>query len=419
MDRRLKKWKKFTLPGLVLLGALLVYGLLLAFKSKPKIEHHAEKQWLVNSEQIYPSSYTPTITLYGSIESPHTADIVAAVSADVKDTPVYEGDEIKKDQLILLLDDQEAKLALQERQAEVNVLEAKIAAEKLRYAANKESYDYEKELLEIAKRNVERRQYLSETQAGSKAQLDDALKELRRQAVQLNSRELEVEEFTHSLSELEAQLQKAQALAARAQLDLKRTKVYAPFSGKVAKLLASVGERVEPGEPLIKVYDVGRIEVRAQIPTTYLPRLQKTLELKDKLVAVSNIDGEETELELVRLSGEVGRGRAGIDALFKISKGDPKVSIGRTIKMECQLPELESVYAAPLSALYDGNLIYKIVNGKLEAVSIVRAEEGRSWSTVLPDCLAICSASTASITNLDRSIFERLGYGLTLSETVG
>ncbi|KAL4335739.1 hypothetical protein GQ457_07G039970 [Hibiscus cannabinus] len=32
--------------------------------------------------------------------------------------------------------------------------------------------------------------------------------------------------------------------------------------------------------------------------------------------------------------------------------------------------------------------------------------EGRSWSTVWPDCLAICSASAESITNLGRSILR-------------
>ena len=35
-------------------------------------------------------------------------------------------------------------------------------------------------------------------------------------------------------------------------------------------------------------------------------------------------------------------------------------------------------------------------------------KEGRSWSNVWSDCLAICSASTESITNLGQSILEEV-----------
>lgn len=364
--------RKF-LPLLILLFAGLAFAYFIISKPTPQREAKQDKDWLIEVEEVHPSTYTPQIVLYGRVESPRTAEMNAALEADVLATPVLEGTWVKKDQVLIKLDDREAKLLLAQRQADVAELEAKIEAEQVRFSSDKEALKHEEELLQIAKKNVERRQHLTKTLAGSAFQYDQAREAFRQRALSLTERKRMVDDYKNQLAQLQAKLARAEALAAQAQLDYDRSLVKAPFAGRVAKVLVSVGERVREGEPLIKLFDTSELEIRAQVPVAYLDDLQTVFQQHNQLKAQGEIDGQTFALELVRVAGQVEQGRAGMDGLFKVTSSQVKgLALGRTIKMRLNLSAQNQVYSLPLQALYRSNTVYKVVDDRLQAATVDR-----------------------------------------------
>ena len=66
--------------------------------------------------------------------------------------------------------------------------------------------------------------------------------------------------------EVETGLEKAQAMEAIAQKNLEETKLYAPFSGIIAKRAAEEGANVIPGVSLFKLVSIDEMDVKVPIP---------------------------------------------------------------------------------------------------------------------------------------------------------
>jgi RND family efflux transporter MFP subunit len=79
----------------------------------------------------------------------------------------------------------------------------------------------------------------------------------------LATRELQLQEAQAALVAAEARLEKAKR-------DLARTKVRAPFAGRVRAKIADLGEYVAPGVPVASVYSVDVAEVRLPVPDVNL-----------------------------------------------------------------------------------------------------------------------------------------------------
>ena len=60
-------------------------------------------------------------------------------------------------------------------------------------------------------------------------------------------------------------LDEAEVAVAKAQLELNRARVRAPFAGRVANLKVQTGQYVRPGDELLTIVDLGRIKVDVQV----------------------------------------------------------------------------------------------------------------------------------------------------------
>lgn len=128
----------------------------------------------------------------------------------------------------------------------------------------------EKRTLELAQAEFERQKGLADRGTASRAAADSAERDM-------NLREGAVRELSNALAlmpaqraVLEAKLAQAEADLRLARLDLERTVVTAPFTGRVTEESLSVGQVIAAGEALVTLDGLAAAEIEAEIPVAKL-----------------------------------------------------------------------------------------------------------------------------------------------------
>ncbi|MAY43260.1 MULTISPECIES: HlyD family efflux transporter periplasmic adaptor subunit [unclassified Neptuniibacter] len=397
---------KWILPIVIIIVAIATFALLKMNKPKAASQVVAEKVWSVTTITAAPGLHQPSLSLYGKVESPRMSNVTAAVTAFVREVYTDEGRKITPNDLLIQLDDSDVLLTVQQRQADVDNLLAQIETEKIRYNTDLKALKIEKNLQQLSYKTVKRYENLIKRKLTSQEKLDAARRDYQQQALSLTQREQAIADHPNRLQQLESQRLRATSLLDAAKLDLSRTQIKAPFIGRVAGLSVAPGDRVRAGDPLLELYSLDRLEVRAQIPNRILPLLRDRKSEKP-ITARGLINGEVIELELDRIAAEVSNGRAGVDALFKINNTDDLPETGRSIEISVDLPEIAQVIPVPPTALYGLDRVYRIIDSRLEAVQVTRIGDSIDQNgkpIVLISSPNITSSDTLVITQLPNAI---------------
>ena len=366
---------RIILPAVILLTGAAAYAALKASRPEPKPIEPREKAWTVVTETVTPHALSPSLRLFGRTESPKTARLTSSIEADVLNVPAREGDQVRTGELLVELDDREVALLLAQHQAEISQIAAEIQLEREKHANDLRALEHEQELLALARKEVERAQRLVNTNVGSKSQLDTARQTVERQTIAVDSRALAIRQHRSVMARLESRLGQAEAVRDRSRLDLERTRVTAPFDGRLTEVSVSIGDRVKNGDRLVSMYDTSTLEIRAQVPTASLPLVRQSFLQQRPLRARSRVDGISVEAVLDRISGEVRAGSGGADALFAVREGSPWLALGRTVELVVELPPVADAIALPLEALYGTNRIYLFDDGQMKGITVERLGE--------------------------------------------
>jgi RND family efflux transporter MFP subunit len=364
----IKPTLKQLIPLFIIIIGIVIFGLLKITRPAAIPVTHTERNWQIETLIAKPQSISPSLTLYGHIESPSLVQATAPKKGWVTLLNVREGDAIKKGQLLLTLDERDFKPHLIQAEAGVAELKGLIKSEKSRYKSDKQAFSYEKSILQSEQMAVSRAKMLKEKKLGSVVALEEAEVELNRQQLAFTTRKLALNDHAARLQQLQARLNSAQAKVELAQLDLERSKIIAPFDGYVEKLFVTTGVQVQENQALFTFYSTEKLEIRAKIPSAFHSEIQQSLKSQQPLLASANYAGIPLTLKLNRLSG-VADAR-GIDALFEISSNAQAIKPGGSISLLLKRPTKGNVVILPYSAIYDNNQIYRIDNGRLQKIKI-------------------------------------------------
>ncbi|MCG5535751.1 efflux RND transporter periplasmic adaptor subunit [Ectothiorhodospira mobilis] len=361
---------------LILLGlGVLGFTLLVITRPEQPPRSVAERTWRVTAQEIQPRSLAPRLTLYGHVQSPRSAQLQAAVTADVLRVPAREGRIVDAGADLVILDDRELQLIQGQRDAEVKDLEAQLRALEQAHERDQAALERERTLLQLAQRDLQRARDLQGRDLGSRSAVDDAQRAVEQQALAVANRQLAVNDYPARADQLRARLDRARALAEQARLDLERTHIRAPFRGRIAAVPVAPGERVRSGDPLVTLYDLDALEVRAPIPAAYLPRVRAALEAGLEPGATGRVDGLEIPLVLEDLAGESTGGSAGVEGILRVEGPTDDLPLGRFITVELALPEQPDVVPLPFEALYGMDRVYRIEDGRMRRISVQRVGE--------------------------------------------
>ncbi len=372
----LPSFLKRGLPLFILAAALGGYALLKATRPPTPAVERQERIWQVTAQTVSPAAHAPLLPLYGRIEAPDMFRAAAPLASRVRAVHVRDGQKVAAGTLLLELEADDFAPRLAQAEADVKELEAQIQSEKSRFEADKRLLESERRLLELARADLSRNEALQKRDLGARAQIDTARQSLERQQLSLTTRELAITDHPARLAQLEARLARAEAKRDEARRDLERSRVSAPFDAVIARVDTAAGAQVNANQTLLVAYPREGLELRAKLPAAYVDELATALAQGVSLSAHARLDGKRLPLRLKRIAGE-GDAR-GVDALFTLLGEHPGARLGALLNVELERPVVTDSVLLPHSALYGNGRVYRIAQGRLEAIDIERLGETRA-----------------------------------------
>jgi multidrug efflux pump subunit AcrA (membrane-fusion protein) len=367
---------KIVLPLLVLLLAVGIYYSLVASKTQRESPVLTEKIWQVEVIEVRQQTLSPTVTLYGRIESPEQLKAAAPGGGIVDRVYVRNGARVSKGDALVTLDKRDFNADLQQARADVRDIDSQIAELEVRHKSNLASLKTERELMTLAEDEVERLVALKKQKLSAETALNSAHSELARRKLAVTSRELEVDSYAARRQILKARQDRGKAQFEQAKLAMDRSEVRAPFDGIVSEVAVAAGDRVSLGQLLVSLFPLQTLEIRAHLAVNYIDSVQSAIARNEALFASVSGRSDLGRFPLLRLSGEAEA--TGIDAYFAVDNEAVQFRPGELLALALQLPAESGVFAVPYQAIYGNSRIYRVEEDRLQAIDVISIGQART-----------------------------------------
>lgn len=200
------------------------------------------------------------------------------------------------------------------------------------------------------------------------------------------------------LATAQAAVLSAEAKKEQAQLALERTRLLAPYTGRVLEKIVDIGQFVSVGSKLAEIYATHNFEVR--IPLNQ--RQQELLDLPEQFLPISSQRGSEVEISSgqgakeKKWRGRVLRTEAILDpknqqlfVVVRISKSSEQQEgsiqlpkIGQFVRVAIQGKTFDKVFLIPSHTLYTNNEVIILHDGKLARRQVSVINRGEHYAVI-------------------------------------
>lgn len=360
--------KKIVLPILILAAGIGGFAALKATRPEPPVAQAKEPVWRIRTVPVQVVTASPAVSLNGKVESPDQTQAAAPGVGRVLSVRVREGQAVGKGQVLLELDSRDFLPKVEQARGQVLELEAALASENLRHQADLDQLAQEKRLQDFAAADVARFERLQKENFYSQAAVDQSRSTLSRQQISVRTRELAIADHQARTAQLQARLVQARANLDQMELAFQRSRVTAPFAGYVAQVAVAAGDQVNTGQVLVKLYPSADLEVRAKLPAPLQDEFLAALRQGRHPQATARIGDATLHFRLARVAGAADA--RGLDGFFVLAGGAAALRLGELVSLNVVRSPLTGVVSVPYGALFGGNRVYRIEEGRLKALDV-------------------------------------------------
>lgn len=254
-------------------------------------------------DHFYASKFVSTDNAYTAAE---IAQVTPAIGGIVREVRVTDTQAVKRGDVVVMLDDTDAKLALDQAEAELGRAERRVrgyvandtslraqldsrASEQRRAGAQLAAAkaDFERARIDLQRREAlaasgsvsgdeltKARNAFASAEAGvAAAEAGAALSRANYDAA-IGSREANAVLIAGTTEDTNPEVALARARVNQARVNLERTVIRAPVDGVVAKRSVQVGQQIQAGVPVLQVVPVGAVHVDANFKEVQLARVR-------------------------------------------------------------------------------------------------------------------------------------------------
>lgn len=317
---------KMVLPGLVILTA--TFGAVALMATSPELDPDIPEPVAptVRVLDVLPESIQLRVHSQGTVAPNQVTTLFPEVAGRVVwiSPSLVNGGYFEKDDVLLMLDDQDYQSALQRAQAALTRAEAE--------------YDH-------ARYEHERMRSLEQRRLASRSQMENTLKEARVK---------------------EAILEDARANFDQAQRDLERTEVRAPFTGLVQSESVDVGQLVGRNMSVATLYASDQVEVRLPIADRQLAFLNVPLgqrgalpeDAQPEVTLSAEYAGQTLEWSgrIVRTEAQIDTASRMVNVVARVDSDEPP-TVGLFVDADIEGLTVDGIVVMPRTALRNGNRV--------------------------------------------------------------
>ena len=323
--------KKALLPILVLAAAGVGGAALIATAPEPETEERREVLRTVRVVEAIPQQRRLTVQSQGTVKPRTESELIPEISGRViwSSPNLASGGFFEEGEILLRVDRHDYESAQSRAKASLARAEGE---------------------WEHAKATLDRREELARQGVASSSQLDDA----RRQA-----------------RVAEATLSDAKIAVSQAARDLERTRITAPFTGRVREEHVDQGQFITRGQSIASLYATDYVEVRLPIPDKELAYLDLALfggspVAEGPVVTLRAVfagQPQEWVGRVVRTEGEIDtKSRmvhvvARVEDPYEVTSGSAPLAVGLFVEAEIEGPLAEDVIRVPRGAMREGDTL--------------------------------------------------------------
>ena len=320
-----------------------------------------------------------SISTNGKIEPVRNFEAHSPGPAIVKRVLVHEGDRVRSGQLLLQLDDAEARAAQARALAQLRTAEAELSSIQ-KGGTQEEVFTTQAQLAkaqteaEAAQRNLEALQGLQKTGAASPAEVAAARNRLQAAQADLQLlRQKQQRRFAApDLAKAEAQVADARAAVTAAQEVLRNLNITSTQAGNVYALPVKPGGFVNAGDLLVQVADLSSVVVRAFVDEPDIGRLTRGQPVE---ITWDAIPGRKWTGSVINVPMSVTlRGTRTVGEITcQVDNRDLKLLPNVNVSVSVITAHDENALTLPREAVHqDGGrtFVYQIVNGELQQTGV-------------------------------------------------
>ena len=321
-----------------------------------------------------------TLVATGRVESPRRVEIGSPVTGTVARVLVDEGDSVRAGQLLIALDDAEARAAVAQARAAVSQAEAKrvqlratalpVADEALRQAGAN---------FENAERSLARSRELLARGFVGQAALDEAQRARDVAASQLASARVQREAQGDGGSDVRmaaTALETARAALKVAEARLDLTTIEAPADGTILARNVEKGAIVQPGKSLLVLSPAGGTQLVVQVDERNIPLLRLGA---PALASADAYPERRFDARVAVIDPAVDPVRGSIQVKLDVEKAPDYLRQDMTVSVDVQAGHRTGVLTLPADALRTGDWVLAVRGGRTvkQPVRVGARGEGR------------------------------------------
>lgn len=344
-ESRMRKITKILIP-VSIIGLLVVMALIIRANPPERSQRFAPpaQVMVVNAAKVQLQDYRIQLESYGSVQPRTQTTLTAQVTGQIVyvNPNIRDGGFFNKDDVLVSIDPRDYE-------ANVRIAQAVL---------------------------MDARQSLADASARS---------ELAREDWSSLGNEGEPPALVLRLPQLEAAragIISAEATLQKAELELERTRIVAPFAGRVLQQSADIGQIVSPNSEIAVIYATDSVEVRLPVRNRdleyiNLPELYRGVASANSDIdvqIVSELIGRTVwDARLVRTEGAIDQSARQLHVIAQISDPfsktadeRPQLKIGQYVTAIMTGQMLQDVLVIPNSTIYQGSYVYVVENDILQ-----------------------------------------------------
>jgi RND family efflux transporter MFP subunit len=380
-DRLQQLKEKFTkgfLPLAILAGTGVIFMLLLFLRADIPNQKPQERVWNVSAFEAKVENIQPVLRVFGEVVAGRKVSLRALVSGEIIQIhrDFREGGIVDEGDELFQIDPFNYNNNVQETAARLSESQAKLEELLAQKQQEEDLLNRAKEQADISSRDLVRAEKLALKGHISQKTLDD--RKLT------HSRQLQLMETSrNTLSIKEARIVQQEGAVTRSEIELAtaerelaRTSLKAPFRGFLSEINAAAGRVVNINDPIAELTDADQLEVRFHLSDVQFGRIiSSSGSLKGESIKISwNVGDKPLTYNgtIIRIGAQISQAAGGVSIFSDMDIRDSDSALRPGAFVQVHLPDrkYENVVRLPANALFNGNIVYAIVEDRLVPRSV-------------------------------------------------